>query len=236
MKSKILLVIGILTYPVYGQESDESYYSSKSELSIVVDDIFAKNTYVYPSNLYYPTPFSLYSNTILEAVITPKIGMGYKFHFIKSAIHSKISVGYRNETVRNKYDTSTAENSLLTSGISFGYELHKNMNRTQLFYGVDMFINYSKLNSKSTNFYNSEKYISERIYNMMGYGISPLIGVKYFLGSSISVSTELKYSIEAYNGKNVSRYTGDTGDDIDKISGTDTKFGPLGQISLNIHF
>lgn len=248
MKHIILLAIGLLFYPVYGQENDEDFFSSKNELSIVVDDIFAKNVYLYSiSPYYYAIDYSYYVssdiyylppyNDILpEDFQLPKIGIGYKYHFDHSAIRSKIAFGTKKETIKNRYDRNTQEYDLKTFNLSAGYEFHKNMNRVQLFYGAELFIDYKKYNSVSISFYDNITYEYKTNFELTSYGISPLVGVNYFFSSSLSLSTELKFSIESYKGESTSSYTGDTVSETNKISGFDTSFGPLGQISVNIHF
>lgn len=236
MKNIFLISFALLSIAVFGQENNEGIPSSKHELSIVIDDIFAKTSYVnYPylystSSLYYLPAYPTFE------LNTTKVGLGYKFHFKNSALRSKLSLGVRNNTTENKIDTNKTENSFLASGITLGYEFHKNIRKTQIFYGADLYVDYNKSSSKSSNVYNSETYINESINTNMAFGISPLVGVKYFISPSISFSTELKFFIESFKNESIYKYTGNTSDNKNDTSGMNTKFGPLGQLSINIHF
>lgn len=238
MKKLITIVLLVLSISgVFGQESNNDYYISKHEISIVIDDIFAKNTFASYPIVYYTTssyiPYYIEYSTI--DLNTPKIGLGYKYHFSKSALRSKISVGLRNYESDDKNSERKNEYSFLTSNISLGYELHKNMNKAQIFYGIDLFMNFNNTTSKHTNYGNTPNTSSENIYKYTGFGVSPLIGAKYYLSTAISISTELKYSIESYSGESFYKNSENAEDDKTKTKGINTKFGPLGQISINIH-
>ena len=240
MKKTISIAILVLSFSgLFGQESNELGYKSKHEFCIVIDDIFAKNSFTYYPIMYYSAsslyiPYYIdYSSLDLN---TPKVGLGYKLHFGKSALRSKVSVGLRNNESDDKKSERKNEYSFFSSNISLGYEFHKNMNKTQIFYGFDLLMNINNTASKHTNYGNTQETTSESIYKSTGFGVSPLIGAKYYLSSSVSISTELKYIIESYSGENVYKSSENTEDNKTETKGINTKFGPLGQISINIHF
>ncbi len=52
----------------------------------------------------------------------------------------------------------------------------------------------------------------------------------------LSISTEMKFILESYRGESIYRNSEIVEDDKTEISGINTKFGPLGQISINMHF
>lgn len=233
MKHLTFFIICALPVFVYGQKNEDFQINSKNELNIVIDDIFAKEV-VYPIYEYINGAYYVYNPS--SNVTTPRIGLGYKFHFSNSALRSKISLGSKNTTNENKIDTNKTENSIFSYSISLGYEFHKNFNRTQLFYGADVYLNNNKSTYKNTSTYNSETYTSETNTSSRALGISPLIGVRYFLSPAISLSTEVKFSIENLTGENNSSYSQNDSKNKNEFSGFQTYFGPIGQLSINIHF
>lgn len=236
MKYIIVIVVCFLTFPLYGQRCERSNFTSRNEISIVLDDLFVKNAFLYYPYINPLSSYYVYPDYPFAELNTPKIGLGYKYHFAGSALRSKLSFGSRDYTSNDIDDTSKTDNSLLTTGFHLGYELHKNINSIQIFYGADLFANYSKFNSKNTNTHSSETYIYDRTYSYTGFGISPLLGVKYFISSSFSLSTELKFTIESYRGEDIYKNSSYAEENKTEISGIDTKFGPFGQFSINIHF
>jgi hypothetical protein len=236
MKYRTLIVLLVIVFPLYGQRCEKSNFLSRNEFSIVLDDLFAKNALVYYPYISPLSSYYVYPDYPFVELNTPKMGLGYKYHFAGSALRSKLSFGFRDYKSDDLDDTSKTENSLLTTGFHLGYELHKNINNIQIFYGADLFANYSKFNSKTTNVNNSQTYIYDRIYSYSGFGISPLLGVKYFISSSFSLSTELKFTIESFRGEDIYKNSSYAEENKTEISGIDTKFGPFGQLSINIHF
>ena len=83
---------------------------------------------------------------------------------------------------------------------------------------------------------------SEIKVNVFKYGISPLLGVNYFISPHLSVGTELKINVLEYSGKADESYTENNGYDLVagtaeiKIKGINAYFGPLGYLSVNIYF
>ena len=229
----LIIILSIQFFMSKGQENKESIKKTKHELSIVVDDIFTKSSYpiIYPSSYssYYIDYYTVDSNT-------PKIGLGYKYHFSKSAIRTKISVGHRNNTTDDKQDQIKFNASSFNVKSLIGYEFHKDISKTQIFYGVDLFIDYYIVKNETTNSAGFTINTLSSKYKNTGFGISPLIGVKYFFNPIISISTEIKLNIESYSGESTHEDSDDPDIEKSEISGINTNFGPLGQISLNIHF
>jgi hypothetical protein len=238
------LSIFLLSFTLFANSQDtiNDLFSEKNELSIVIDNVFAKNQDNYP--IFYTTsqgsiniiPFDDFSGYRQTT-----IGLSYKRHFKKSALRSKISFASHSykendtETVGFRQDSK----SLFTS-FDLGYEWNVNLTRVRFFYGFDLFINYRKNEIVFDN--NNIGIVNDfhRVTTLKstGYGISPLMGVRIYVTKSISFSTELKFVIGAYNGSDVSEttegefnYSSD-----DSYNGTNFGFGPLGQISVNIHF
>ncbi len=225
ISSIALLVICILSVPSFGQETTEIDFTTKHELSIVLDDIFANSVTVTPPYYMYDIP------TIPQS---PKIGLGYKFHYTNSAIRSKISFGlidYLSDDIDAHRKNKVSSTSI---SLFFGYEFHKNFKKVQFFYGSDVFINHRKSSNKETDYHIFPNFIDEYIDTSTSYGFSPLLGIKFLLSPMVSVSTELKFIIESYKSK-VSYQYRDMEEEISNISGLNTNYGPLGQLSINIH-
>ncbi len=215
-----------MALPSYGQETIEDNFASKHELSIVIEDIFAKILTSGQSQQDYHS--AIYN--------APKVGLGYKYHFDNSAIRTKVSFGLGDYTTDNKNYQRKEADSYSTFKLFLGYERHENLNNSQFFYGLDVFLYYGKYLNTNT-YYSGYPYSTyENKYNTTGFGVSPLIGAKYFFNPMISVSTELKLSIESYKEESLEDYSINWEGSKTKASGLYAKFGPLGQISINIHF
>lgn len=228
MKNLFVSVLLFSSFALFSQETttDELPKVSKHELSIVVDDFLGKNQVMYSDySSYYYNPYGQQNLT--------NVGLGYRFHFQKSAIRARFSLGY------NSYNYSyqgngSSESSFLQSTFSIGYELHKNMGKAQFFYGLDLLNNISNSNSISRDQSNVQQYLSSS--KRTGYGVAPLMGIKYHFSSMISVSTELRYLIESYKQNDLTENINAVSDYMNTTSGVKTKFGPAGFLSINIHF
>lgn len=238
MKKFVFLALIVLIVNVEKvQSQSDTIAHFKHEISIVIDDVFAKQNYVvYP---FYEPYWSMYPSP--PAIIplntnVPKIGFAYKYHFPKSAIRSKVSFGSKSNTRNNVNDTSTTESYYSTSLISLGYEWNKTHGKVQFFYGIDVTIrssNYS-FENKSTN--DGVDYSSETEQNFNALGLSPLLGVEYFVTPKLSISTEIKYILEAYVASETNKYSGSRSETKYEESGSNNYFGPVGQISINYNF
>ena len=69
-------------------------------------------------------------------------------------------------------------------------------------------------------------------------GINPLLGINIFITPHLSIGTEAKLMLEYASGKSKSFTNGYDGshESESKNSGFRTRFGPLGFLSINIHF
>ncbi|MCU0447917.1 MAG: hypothetical protein MUE85_23705 [Microscillaceae bacterium] len=84
----------------------------------------------------------------------------------------------------------------------FGREIQENFGNFQLHYGLDVVIDYNRArNTEDYYQFNNDlgRYDIASIYearaNTLRFGLSPLIGFKYFLSSRISFSTEAVFDI-----------------------------------------
>ncbi len=237
MKNKHLLLY-ILFFPTIilnAQESQSSKFNSKHEISIIADNVFAKNN----APLVYTNQNGNFIGYYPSEIVLPEMGLGYKFHLQSSAIRLKLSGVYKDGKREKDNSNYKRDETYFSSTIALGYELHKNIGNTQFFYGLDIYIKSTNQKSKYTRndyyLYNTETYTSEDIINYEAYGISPLLGIKLYLNPSFSLSTILKYNILSYNEKHINKRSTSDEDSKYNENGITTKFGPLGQISFNIH-
>ena len=182
------------------------------------------------NQIYYGAYGPYYQNYEVDY---SQIGIGYRFHFKKSAIRSRVSFGSSNRTqdngVSNKYTYSS-----LFSDVALGYELHLNKGKSQLFYGADLNFNIIKNESKTENTIQDITY--ENGSSKLGYGISPIIGMKYFFTPVISMSTELRFQFENYETVTTNKSSQNTEENKTSEKGTEFSVGPKGFVSINFHF
>lgn len=230
-----VLIFSLLYNPSFSQD-DDIKKSRNNELSIVIDDIFAKSPVVYLPYYYLNNQliFPYYNNNIFNIDITT-VGLSYKHHFGNSGIRTKLSLGSKSQNTEYSINNNEEKYSYITANLYLGYEWLIKLKKLHIFYGAEIFVNHDKLeteNIQKENYYRK----TENSYVKNGYGANPLLGVKYYIVNALSVSTEIKYLVEFYKGENTYKDSEASEDVIIKNSGMITKFGPLGQLSVNIHF
>lgn len=217
---------------------DEADKIRNNEFSIVVDDIFAKTPIIYYPYFYLDNQVFLpYYDFRYYDITTTKIGLGYKHHFNNSGIRTKLSFGTKSDRTEYSDNDNTEEYNYLSTNFYLGYEWLLKFRKAHIFYGAEAFVNYENLKSIASyyNEFNNEQ-TSESTSVNTGYGVSPLLGVKYFIAGPLSVSTEFKFNVEFVNGKTTFKHSELPTESETKHSGMETSFGPLGQLSVNIHF
>lgn len=199
--------------------------------NIAVANIFARNNYVYSSYLVDINGDYFINYYLGEYYARPELIVGVKFHSTKGAVRLGANLSYSNMKNENKSgsnDTYTVMNFRMTFNV--GYEWHLTFSRVNIFYGVDLSTSISSLKTK----YDESSYNSENKYSELAVGINPLLGVNYYITPNLSIGTEVKYTMEY-----VSEKTTNSNNDAEyehSISGSRTRFGPLGFLSVNIHF
>jgi hypothetical protein len=243
MKNQSILLIAIasafcafqLSAQDNGKETKGDGKEFKTEFNIGVANIFASPIYDLITYDYLDN----YPEAILNYPQRTSLIAGFKFHDPKGAFRLSTNIHYSHQKV--KYDdTESNENTYnsFQSILNLGYEWHSNFNKVTIFYGFDLSGGYKKFKSERIDFLDFNTYEHYTIT----YGASPLIGVNYYITSNLSLGTELKYNIAAYAGKSKSEYNyagspnSSSGETENKLSGIQTFFGPLGYLSVNIHF
>lgn len=114
----------------------------------------------------------------------------------------------------------------LVSFVSIGREWQKQWNQFQLFYGTDLFVRYD-LEVLEYAIINGNDYYPKR--KNLTVGVSPFIGMKFFIDSRISVSTEAHVDFSRYSEKTIGYVPGPDPNNID----TDTVVNDYFQINFN---
>ena len=233
---KYLIVVIVLLFGInsFAQNSNSDSSKVKHEISIFVEDFLQKNNYPYYYNYYDFDDYFFFNEYYGVNTGTTNIGLGYRLHFKKMALRSRVTFS-SNVSSNSINDNGRTENSTTNFGFSVGLERHIDINKAQFFYGLD----FSFL--KRNNNYDFESYVGD-IYSYANsventsFVFSPLLGFKYHFHPAISVSTELRFNMDKYFNEYTSSYENQPEDDIQKSEGFRTKLGPVGFLSLNFHF
>ncbi len=218
----------------YSQESvKDSFNIKKTEINIAVTDIFAKSNqldYYYINSSFGFIPYKMDS---YEHIPKTSVQLGAKFHTLKGAVRLSCGFNYSNYS---SVDKTNKDNEVTFSGsnarFATGYEWHYTIQRVNIYYGADFSWTLSNYNFKLVE--GTEEITVKS--NLTYLGINPLLGVNYFITSHLSVGTELRFTAEMYTGnEKVDNNLNNLSYEND-INGFRTYLGPLGTISVNIHF
>lgn len=222
---------------VFAQEpevaSSKNQYGTKTEFNIGITNIFADP--LYDLVLYD------YSNYIDPEIIPqmPGIQVGMKFHNPKGAFRVNANLSYSSRKITDP-DLSKDESNYkaFSSDLNLGYEWHSNYKRVRVFYGFDALLGYQNSNS---DYLSSNNDSGNSKSSTFKYGLSPLLGVNFFITPHLSVGTEAKLTAMGYSGKSelTNVYAGGSSSSSshkNEFSGFQTSFGPLGFLSVNVYF
>lgn len=245
MKKSILYLLACFLFTsffnlsVEAQDTENRMFNNKkTEVNIAVANIFAKTnlfySYYYLESLYYDS--YIYSHYYSK----PELVVGLKFHDDKGAFRLGTNLAYSNIT-HEEQDGPTNKYIItdFSSLIYFGYEWHSTYSRVNIYYGFDVSSSYknTKVKHDYTQTYPNTFVSRESVLNEFTIGINPLVGVNVFITPNLSIGTEFKLTAEYVSGKSKSTTTSNYSDsDETKSSGFRTRFGPLGFLSVNIHF
>lgn len=221
-----------ITSVVKAQDVEKKEFNTKkTEVNIAIANVFAKNNtfpyYVYDGNTVLPY-YAYYDFSNPQT----KLIAGLKFHNPQGAVRLALDFNYNSRKYDNEDNSSnTSSYKTLGTGLYLGYQWHSTFNRVNIFYGFDVTTSYTVFSYE--NMVNNEDYFSKS--NEITYGIQPLVGVNFFITPNLSIGTEMKFMVEGYSGKSTNTYNGQE-QGKDKTNGFRSQFGPLGFLSLNIHF
>ncbi len=210
MKQLIIAIATLaITTTLFSQSTEEPFTSKKNELNVGFVNVFNLSG-------------------------SQRVGIGYKRYIKKGAL--RIS-SINSLTFSNRRKPGHSESNSLRLQPSIGYEWHKYYGRFYAFYGFDLIGTYGKSTTHNqSNFStNSLKDISQE-YEL---GAAPLVGLRFFINDFISASTETRLNFvyrETASFRIDTSINDEPLDGRNKTYGFSTYFGPVGRVSLNIHF
>jgi len=220
MMKKLLFVIVSLSFITSAKSQDSLAYTSKK----------------HELNIGYFNAFNLTSGN--------DFGVGYKYTFRNGALRIGTTFSFSNDkTTDDGQSMSENETKNLSIKPRIGYEFHQNYKRIMVYYGADFITyiedyhsNYTYNNSNNDTYY-SRKYTT----TTSGFGISPLLGLKYFINKKISISTETSFNFAYKKSENKYDYFDDgsstpSSSDSSERKSYSANLSPLGIISINFHF
>ncbi len=186
---------------------------------INAQDTISYTTKKHEINIGYFNMFNLnaYYNTV---------GIGFKCSGKKVALRIGTGFNYYNSNYKSTSNTNNRKDLLITPMI--GIEFKQSYKRINVFYGSDVrgIIQQEISNSSSSS--NSEQ-------SEYGMGLSPFIGIKYFINKRISISTETSFNI--LYSKQIYKFTSPNSPFYESNSKTlSANLSPLGIFSINFHF
>jgi hypothetical protein len=218
-------------------KEDKKSTQPKNEIRLIVENFFGNKiidyAYYNSTGIYYSYDAS--TNTYFNNRF--RYGLGYNFNFNRIGFRTKLFYSNYNETSTDSRNALSKTTATIFRG-SLGVNYQKHLNRIVLFIGSDF--GYFKSSLKyNFNTNTQTPSVSNQTNEYSGISIQPLVGFKYFFNENFSISSEIRFIIDKYSG--VSDYTFDDSNGYltnSKFSfdGTSTQLGPLGSISLNVHF
>ena len=171
-------------------------------------------------------------------------GIVYKHNIKNGALRIGTAFYFNNEESTYVYNDNKITNKTLRIRPRVGYEFHRDFNKLQLLYSIDIIgslekynaihtysSNPNNINNNNNNNNNNDR--SEKTY--MG-GANPLIGLKYQISETFSISTETTFNICISRTDIKYKYANSNVVIESKTNGVSTGLSPLGIFSINIHF
>jgi hypothetical protein len=173
-------------------------------------------------NLGYFNAFDLYS--------VGELGVGYKRLGEKGAFRTGLGMNFTKD--KRDLDTYQEVNTYYDLSPRIGYEFHQWFKRIRLHYGGDFVADFAKSSWEDI----AEDPVNDRIstYKRSSLGIRPILGLTVYLSKSVSIATETYMDI-AFS-RTIDERTDNSGTDSYERSGMIVGLGPLGIISVNLHF
>ena len=203
-------------YTVAQTTEKNDFISYKYEFSLEAIQLIKNEKYnfnlPYEFEKYYEKPFAL----------------GAKLKSNKGALRLKLFYNYNSETDLFYSGRKKTKTGYYHSQYGIGYELHKNFQRTQFYFGVDLIKTNYKINERDYNAYSyNQRPRKNEIYSKISWGFGPFTGAKYFITPHFSLSTEISVLFENFKEE----YS----EDNRESKGFKAYMGPAGILSVNIH-
>jgi hypothetical protein len=209
MKKIGIIFCGLLLFQFSIAQDTTKYSNKKNEINIGYFNLFELNS-------------------------INNFGIGYKCVMGNGAFRIGTSFYYNySDRSDNSYNNYQSTQKSITIFPRIGYEFRQNYNRIIVYYGFDLCGSIGEYMNKN---YYSGTYNSKEVITNSGIGLSPFIGVKFFINKRISISTETSFNFMYSCEKSKSSTIYDT-----HVNETDTrsiiaKLSPLGIVSINFHF
>ncbi len=158
------------------------------------------------------------------------LGIGYKRIGEKGAFRTAVGMNFGK--YEREYDSYQNNSKSYEFSPRIGYEFHQWYNRIRLNYGGDIFTTISK--STHEDVYEDVSNNRTSYYDTYALGIRPTLGITVYLSKSISISTETYMNI-SFNKTTEERTYNDNTNTYD-TKGMNVGLGPLGILSINLHF
>lgn len=158
------------------------------------------------------------------------LGIGYKRIGEKGAFRTALGMNFGKS--ESEYETYQSYSTGYEFSPRIGYEFHQWYNRIRLNYGGDVTATISK--STNEDVYEDPTNNRTSYYNTYEFGIRPFLGITVYLSKSISISTETYMNI-SFNKTTEERTYYDNTNTYD-AKGMNVGLGPLGILSVNLHF
>lgn len=227
-KITLILVLSLLVSLSYSQAQKE-YGNLHSEINIGVLSPFSGQQQVY-----YPYVMDAMWYPYYQDNSATPLFLKYKFHFWNFAARVSLGASYQADE-NTQTPNYSYESSQLMTNFKLGLQYQHQWNRIQLFYGLDMYHYGYTSNNESYYQWNdgvSPQYSSSKYeYKRMERGISPFIGMEFFISEHFSIGVESSYLIGRYN--NSTRYNLD---EPSKSHGFEMHKDHIALISVNAHF
>ena len=191
----------------------------KNELSVTLGPLYSNEIIIYEidSSMY---------QTIQN--YNPILGFGYKNHYNKSALRTKVAL-----LLKDGEDFNLKKSKGQSAYTSVGYEWYKKEGKLLLSYGADLVASF--VNTNAVYYEHNHSKIAEKRINIKKLGLSPFIGFSYCFTPHVSVTTEFHYTI-AESVRNTKTTDENAVVNANKEFVTSFSMSPLGNLALNIHF
>ncbi|MCF8295633.1 MAG: hypothetical protein K9I34_06160 [Bacteroidales bacterium] len=228
---KLILIFSLFALVNMAYSQDTKVFGDKThEINLGVLSPFAYHDqviYPYYLDAYYG-PYYYNDNSYIPVYLK------YKFHFWNFAARASFGVRYQQEE-NTQTPTYSYENAALSTSVKVGLQYQHQLKRVQIFYGIDLYqTQYVSTNESSSQYDNGsgiQYYSSKYEYTRTEKGISPFLGIQYYLNEHFSLGVESSYMIGKYMNK--TQYNLDL---PSKSHGTRMQQDQVALISVNVHF
>lgn len=238
-----ILVLLLLAQITVAQQNDSTKTLAKKpkhEVRIIMENFLEKQDV---EQFYQIWNSSNFSNTGTYEYYNNRLryGLGYNFNLNKIGFRSRFFYSSYNDTFFDSRKTETASKGNMYR-VSIGINYQKTLDKIILYAGIDFSSFKNDFDQVQRNLieWGDGNEIKQNV-EYSGYGIEPLVGFKYFFTNNFSVSSEIRFIADRFEGESLVTYfnslVGSPDDEyLSTFDGSYSNLGPKGSISFNIHF